>query len=151
MAHVFSDSLPRFAERQRDLGADAIALEGFVPAFDLAVGLRIVGRGLDVGHAGDANELFELAGNELWAVVADDARCGGGEGFASALQDDLHVGFLHFFADFEVNDEATGPIEDATEEVEGAGDVEVTDIDMPVFVRCEWLREAGTFLGGLGR
>ena len=39
-------------ERQRHLDADAIALEGLVPAFDLAVGLRVVGRGSDMGHAG---------------------------------------------------------------------------------------------------
>ncbi len=151
MAHIFSDSWPRFIERQRHLGADAIALEGFVPAFDLAIGLRIVGRCLDVGHAGDANELFELAGDELRSVIANDAWCGRGVGFAGTLQDDLHVGFLHFFADFEVDDETTGAVENAAEEVECPGDVEVTDVDMPVLVGRERLHEAGAFLGRLWR
>ena len=44
-----------------------------MPAFDLAVGLRVIGRGSDVGHAGDADELLEVLGDELRAVVADDA------------------------------------------------------------------------------
>jgi hypothetical protein len=34
------------------MDADAVALEGLVPAFDLAVGLRVLGRGAHVGHAG---------------------------------------------------------------------------------------------------
>ena len=46
-------------------GAEALALDGLVPAFDLAVGLRVLGRGLDVGHAGDADELLEVLGDEL--------------------------------------------------------------------------------------
>lgn len=48
-------------------------------------------------------------------------------------------------------EEAQLPGEDGAEEVEGAGDVEVTDIDVPVLVRRERLDEAGAFLGRHGR
>ena len=38
------NDVPRVVERQGHLDADAIALEGFVPTFDLAVGLRVIDR-----------------------------------------------------------------------------------------------------------
>jgi hypothetical protein len=50
-----------------------------------------------------------------------------------------------------MDDEPAAAVEDAAEEVKGAGDVEVTDINMPVLVGQERLDEAGAFLGGLGR
>ncbi len=137
----------RLVEGQRHLDADAFALDGLVPAFDLAVGLGIVGRGLHVGHAGDADELLEVLGDELRTVVADDAWPGVGVGFAGALDDGFHVGFLHFLADFPVDDEAAAAVEERAEEVKGAGDVEVADIDVPVFVGLQRLDEAGAFLG----
>src|SRR5206468_1866339 len=67
------DDAAGIVERQRHVNADAIAFDSLVPAFDLAVGLRIVGRGLDVGHAGDADEHLEVLGDELRSVVGDDA------------------------------------------------------------------------------
>ncbi len=103
-----------------------------------------------MGHAGDADELLEVLGDELRAVVGDDAWSDAGIGFAGALDDGFHVGFLHFLADFPVDDEAAAAIEDGAEEVKGAGDVEVTDIDVPVFVRLQRLNEAGAFLGRHG-
>jgi hypothetical protein len=45
-----------------------------VPALDLAVRLWVVRRGAHVGHAGEPNELLEVLGDELRAVVRDDAR-----------------------------------------------------------------------------
>ena len=44
-----------------------------MPAFDLAVALRIIGRGFYVRHARDADELLEVLGDELRTVVGDDA------------------------------------------------------------------------------
>jgi hypothetical protein len=66
------------------------------------------------------------------------------------LDNDFHVGFLHFFADFVVNDEAAKAVQDGTKEVESASDVEVTDIDVPVFMGLQRLYEAGAFLGDVG-
>src|SRR5437879_9049564 len=59
-------------EGQRRAGPDAFPFERFVPAFDLSVRLRIVGRRSDVGHARDPNELLEVLGDELRPVVGDD-------------------------------------------------------------------------------
>ena len=74
-----------------------------------------------------------------------------GERFTGALDDGFHVGLLHFLADFPVDDETAAPIEDGAEEIERPGDVEVTDINVPVFVGCQGLDEAGAFLGDVGR
>ena len=62
-----------------------------------------------------------------------------------------HVDFLHFFADFPVNDEAAVAIEDGAQEVKRAGDVEVADIHVPVLVGLQGLDKAGAFLGDVGR
>ena len=132
------------------LGADAVALEGFVPAFDFAVGLGIVGRGAHVGHAGDADEFFEVLGDELRPVVGDDAWSDTWVTLAGALEDGGHVGFLHFLADFPVNEVAAATVEDRAEEVKSAGDVEIADIDVPVFVGLNGLHEAGACFGGRG-
>src|SRR5438067_10787962 len=45
---------------------------------------------------------------------------------------------------------AAAAIEDGTEKVKGAGDVEVTDINMPVLMGPQGLDETGAFLGGRG-
>jgi len=87
-----------------------------------------------VSHAGRTDEFLEIFGDELRSVVGDDARCDTGVGFAGALQNGLHVAFLHLFADFMVHDEATAAVEDRAEEVESTGDVEIADIDAPVLV-----------------
>src|SRR5580692_11802773 len=98
-----------------------------------------------MGHAGDADELFEVLGDELGSVVGNDAWPGVGAGFAGALDDGFHVNFLYFLADFPVDDEAAAAIEDGAEEVKGAGDIEVADIDMPVLMGLEGLDETGAF------
>jgi hypothetical protein len=42
-------------------------------------------------------------------------------------------------------------VEDGAEEVKGAGDVEMADIDVPVLVRFQGLDKAGALLGDVGR
>jgi len=63
---------------ERGSRADAVVLEGLVPAFDFAVGLRVVGRGFDVGETCNADELFEVLCDKLWAVVGTEGPGGGG-------------------------------------------------------------------------
>src|ERR1700730_3380535 len=53
MLDVALHQTPRIFQRQRRSRPDALSLERFVPAFDLSVRLRIVGRGPDVCHARD--------------------------------------------------------------------------------------------------
>src|SRR3984893_7457739 len=73
MGHVIGDDTSSVVERERHLDADALAFEGLVPAFNLAVALGIVRRGSDMAHTGDADELLEVLGDELRSVVGDDA------------------------------------------------------------------------------
>ena len=87
-----------------------------------------------MGHTGDADELFEILGDKLWAVVGDDAGPGVGEDFAGALDDSFQVGFLHFFANFPMDHIATATVEDAAQVIKRTGDIEVTDIDVPVLM-----------------
>jgi hypothetical protein len=148
---VIVDDALSFFKRKGHGDPDTFALESLVPAFDFAIGLRVVRRGSDVGHAGDADELFEVFGDELGTVVGDDAWLFVGEGFAGALDNGFHGAVGHIFADFLVNDEAAVAIEDGADEVESAGDVEIADVDMPVFMSLERLHKASAFLGDVGR
>jgi hypothetical protein len=125
-------------QRQRHQGTDAIASKGLVPAFDLSVALRIVRGYADVRHASKAAELLEVLGDELWTIVDDDPWRHAWVGLTDPLQDDLHLSFLHLFADFPVHDEPTATIEHGEQEEERARNVEVTHVDMPVFVRRQW-------------
>ena len=59
-------------DSQRRPRSNAFAFQRLVPAFQLAIRLRVARRGSDVRHARDANELLEIAGNELRAVVRDE-------------------------------------------------------------------------------
>ena len=85
------DKLSRFAKRQGRVRSNAIALERLMPAFDLAVALRVVRRRLHVGHPRDANELLKIFGDELRPVVGDDSRRRVGKRFLGALERDLDV------------------------------------------------------------
>lgn len=151
MGHEIGHDDSGFVEREGHLWADAIAFEGFVPAFDFAIRLGVIGRSSDMGHAGDADEFLKVLGDELRPVVADDAWRGAGEFFAGALNDGGHLGFLHGFTDFPVDDEAAVAVEEAAQGIKRTGDIEKADVHMPLLVRPEGLDEAGAFLGDVGR
>jgi hypothetical protein len=72
-----------------------------------------------VCQTGDADELFEIARNELRAVVGDDSRFGVWIFFQAALEADLHVGFSHGLAQFPVYDCAGVAVEQRAEVEEG--------------------------------
>ena len=67
------------------------------------------------GQTGDADELFEIAGNELRALIRDDSRFGVGIFFHAALQDDFDVGLDHSLAQFPVYDCARAAVEQRAE------------------------------------
>ena len=98
-----------------------------------------------MGQTGDADELFEIAGNELRAVIRDDSRFGVGIFFHAALQDDFDVGLGHSLAQLPVYDCARAAVEQRAEVEEGPGDIDVRDIDVPVLVRGERLHKARAF------
>ena len=121
-----------------------------MPTLDLTVGLGVVGRGLHVSHTGQTNKLLKVLGNELWAIVGDDSWSGLGELFAGPLEDGFDVGFLHFFADFPVNDVSAEAVEDRALEVKSSRDIEVADIDVPVLMGQQRLLKSSSFFGGFG-
>src|SRR5260370_732283 len=55
-------------------------------------------------HAGDSNELLEIACDELWSVVRDDARLRFRVLFLGSFENDLDVGFLHRLPQIPMND-----------------------------------------------
>jgi hypothetical protein len=102
-----------------------------------------------MGQTGDADALFEIAGNELRAVVGDDPSFGMRIFFQAALKNDLHIGFSHRLAQFPVDDCARA-VEQRAEIEKGPGDVDIGDIDVPVLMRGERLHKAGTLGEGFG-
>jgi hypothetical protein len=102
-----------------------------------------------MSHAAALDELLKVPGDELRAIVRDNARPLAGELFATMLDDRLHLGFLHVRADLPVNDELAVPVEDAVKEEESPTDIDVGNIDVPVLISWRWLLEATPLLGRL--
>src|SRR5439155_9535090 len=67
--HITLDQAPCVFQRQRRSRPNAFAFQRLVPAFQLSVRLRVARRGSDVRHARDANELLEVASDELRAIA----------------------------------------------------------------------------------
>jgi len=88
-----------------------------------------------MGHAAEANELFEIASDELRPIVGDNPGRGLREQLPGPLQDDLDFAFGHRFANLPVHQVAAVAIQHAAEVVEGAREVKVGDIHVPVLVR----------------
>ena len=71
LLHEGADHPPRVLQVQRCLRAHRLGFQRAVPALDLPVRLRIVRRRADVVHATQADEVLEVPGDELRAVVTD--------------------------------------------------------------------------------
>src|SRR5947209_5151821 len=127
IGHELGDQPPSVLHAQGCLDADALSFQGLEPALDLAVALGIIGGRLDVRHPADPDEILEVPGDELRAVVRDDPGMLTGMLLACPLDDRLDLGLLHRLADLPVDDEAARAVEDAAEEEEGPADVEVGD------------------------
>src|SRR5262249_32002490 len=104
LLHVARHDAPGVLHGQGRLRADAIPLDGPVPALDLAVALRVVRRRAHVRHATDPDELLEVPGDELRPVVRDDPRRDAREALAGPLHDLLDVHLGHRLADLPVDD-----------------------------------------------
>src|SRR5438445_9158091 len=76
MLHITLYQAPCIFQRQRRSRPNALPFQRLVPALNLAVRLWIIRGGSDVRHARDANELLEVASDELRAIVGDDSRLG---------------------------------------------------------------------------
>ncbi len=99
-------------------------------------------------HAVQANERLEILGDELRAIVADDARLLTWVFLQGPLDDRFHVDLFHLLANLPVHDVAAVTVQDRTEKVERPGDVDVADVHMPMAMWPQRLDEAGSFLRG---
>ena len=71
-----------------------------------------------------------------------------GKAFAGSLDDDFHVGFFHLLADLPMDQVSAIPIQQGTQIIEGATDIDVGDIDVPVLMRMVRLVKAFALFGG---
>ena len=107
-------------QRQWREGTDTLALDGPVIAFDLAVALRVIGAGADMFHAAEADEVFEVSGDELRSVIGDDSGVCVGVFFTCCLEDDFDIHFFHFFTDIPMHNAAAVAIQHGRHKVECA-------------------------------
>jgi hypothetical protein len=99
-----------------------------------------------MSQASDADELFEVTGNELRPVVSDNAGFNTGISFQGRLNDDFNFGLGHRVAQLPMKQRSRATIQDRTQIEEGTSDVDIRDIDVPVLVRLQGLNKAGAFL-----
>ena len=101
---------PRIFELQGRSWADALSFERFVPALDLSIRLRIVGRSSERVMPRDPNELLEVLGNQIRPVVRDDPWR---VQFLGPLQDDLDVRLRHRLPQIPVDDVSAAAVQNA--------------------------------------
>jgi len=83
-----------------------------------------------MSHPADADELFEVSGNELGTIVADDPRMNARVALTSPLDDRFDVALFHLGANFPVHDRSAEATEQAAKEEEGSPDVDIgPDVD----------------------
>jgi len=73
-----------------------------------------------MGHTADTDKLFEIFGDKLRTVVADDPRCLTGKLFTRPLEDRFDILFRHLLTDFPVHNEPTIAIQYAAHIVKSA-------------------------------
>ena len=92
-------------------------------------------------HARDANELLEIAGNELRTIIRDDAWLRFRVLFLGAFENYFDIRFPHRLAQIPMHEESTEAVQNAAQVIERAAQVDVGNIDMPVLMRLQRLLE----------
>src|SRR5580704_9681991 len=72
MLDIIGDASPRLIQGGRASRPDTVAFDSLVEAFELSIRLGIVRAGADMCDADQADELFEVACQELGPVVGND-------------------------------------------------------------------------------
>src|SRR6185437_9441848 len=101
----------------------------------------------DVRHARDANELLEIASDELRTIVRDDSRLRFRVLLLGSLQDHFDVSFSHGLSQISMHEETTEAIQNAAQVIEGAAQVDLGNVDMSVLMRLQRLLETGSLAG----
>src|SRR5215467_2986652 len=89
------------------------------------------------------NSLKSRAMN-LRAIVGDDSRLRFRVLLLGSLQDHFDISFPHGLPQIPMHEETTEPIQNAAQVIEGAAQVDVGNVDMPVLVRLQRLLETGS-------
>ena len=145
--HEVSDNLPGFLQSGRRLGTDALFLDRLMLPLDFAVTLRVKRGCPHVGHSANPDKFLEFLGDKLRPVVRDDPRSGTRKPFPGSLNDDLYIRFGHTFPDLPVNNVSAIPIQDGTQIIEGAADIDAGDIHVPVLMRTPRLVKSFPLFG----
>src|SRR5215471_17983979 len=98
-------------------------------ALDFAVGLGVVRRGLHMSQSNDADELFEVTGDELRPVIGDNPGPNTRILLQSRLNDDFNLSLGHRVTQLPMKHRSGAAVQDPTQIKECTGDVEVRDID----------------------
>ena len=98
-----------------------------------------------MSQASDPDELFEVTGNELRPIIGDNAGLNTGILLQGRLDDDFNLSLGHRATQLPMEHGSGTAIQDRTQIKEGAGDVNVRDIDMPMFMRLQGLNKATAF------
>ena len=80
---------------KRTAWPETVDFEALVPSLDFTVTLRVIGRGLDMGQAGQTDKLLKVFGDKLRTVVVMIRGESSRIFFPGSLQDDLDVELRH--------------------------------------------------------
>lgn len=97
-------------------------------------------------HAGQADELFKVLGEELRAVIRYDPGARFRKLLLCLLKDDLDIRLLHLLPDLPVDDKTAASIEKAAQVIKSAANVDVRNVYVPMFVGLERLDKASALL-----
>lgn len=89
-----------------------------------------------MAHAQDPDQLLEVLGDELRAIIRDNPGVCIGVLLLCPLNDDAHIDLDHLLLDIPVHKEAAISVQKADQVKERAHDVQIRDIDMPMLMRA---------------
>jgi|SRR5215471_2560781 len=98
-----------------------------------------------MSQASDPDELFEVTGNELWPIIGDNAGLYPGILLHGRLDDNFNLSLSHRATQSPMEHSSGTAVQDRTQIKGGAGEVNVRDIDMPMFMRLQGLHKATAF------
>ena len=87
-----------------------------------------------MGHTANLDEFLKIYRDKLRTIVGNNSGRSMGKLISCPLYNDFDLRFRHGFTNFPMDNGATKPIQQATEVVKRAADVNVGNVDMPVFV-----------------
>ena len=85
-------------------------------------------------HSTEPDKFLKILCDKLRAVIGDDSGFGIGKLFSCPLQDNFDIRFFHCFTDFPVDNIMAKAVQYAAQVVKCAADVNVRNIDMPLFM-----------------